>query len=269
MDRTLGELTLPTGWLGRRLELYRELDSTNRLAEELANGGAPEGTLVLADGQTAGRGRLGRSFFSPPGTGLYLSLVLRPRIPADRAPQYIFAAAVAVAETVRAWIPPEVRVEIKWPNDVLLDGRKTSGINLPAKLEGDRVHWLVLGIGVNVNLTRADFPEELIPIATSLRVARGAPLDRVAFAEALLGRLEQRIDRLREGGFPEVLEAWRDFFRMQGARVRVGGPGVARAIEGTVTGLDSVGALLVQTERARERILAGDVTLLDSDQPDR
>jgi BirA family biotin operon repressor/biotin-[acetyl-CoA-carboxylase] ligase len=269
MDRTLAELILPTRWVGRRLELYRELDSTNRLAEERASRGAPEGTLVIADGQTAGRGRLGRSFFSPAGTGLYLSLVLRPRIPADRAPEYIFAAAVAVAETVRTFVPPDVRVEIKWPNDVLLDGRKTSGINLPAHLDGDQVRWLVLGIGVNVNAGKADFPDELLSIATSLRLACDAPLDRVAFAEALLGRLEHQIDRLRDQGFPGVLEAWRDFFRMQGARVRVGGPGVAREIEGTVAGIDAGGALLVQTERARERVLAGDVTLLDPNPPDR
>jgi BirA family biotin operon repressor/biotin-[acetyl-CoA-carboxylase] ligase len=263
MDRTLGDLTLPTRWVGRRLELYRELDSTNRLAGELAQQGAPEGTLVVADGQTAGRGRRGRSFFSPPGSGLYLSLVLRPRIPAERAPEHVFAAAVAVAQTSRSWVPPDVRVEIKWPNDVLLDGRKTSGINLPAHLEGDRVRWLVLGIGVNVNVEKAEFPPELHAIATSLRIARGASLDRVGFAEALLVRLEHQLDRLRDGGFGGVLEAWRDFFRMQGARVRVGGPGVAREIEGTVWGVDEAGALLVQTERARERILAGDVALLD------
>jgi BirA family biotin operon repressor/biotin-[acetyl-CoA-carboxylase] ligase len=263
MDRTLRELTPPTRWIGRRLDLYRELDSTNRLAQELAARGAPEGTLVAADGQSAGRGRLGRRFFSPAGAGLYLSLILRPAIPAERAAEHVFAAAVAVAETARAWVPPEVRVEIKWPNDVLLDGRKTSGINLPAHIEGDRVRWLVLGIGVNVNLERAGLPEDLLSIATSLRIARGAPLDRIAFAEALLGRLEEWIDRLRGAGFAEVLEAWRDFFRMQGARVRVGGPGVACEIEGTVGGVDGSGALLIHTDRGRERVVAGDVTLLD------
>ena len=128
MEPGLSELTPQTHWLGRRLDLYREVDSTNRQAEELAERGAPDGTVVIADAQSAGRGRLGRSFFSPPGRSLYLSVLLRPRGPAGAIHQYIFAAAVAVAETVAAFLPPDVPLEIKWPNDVLLRGRKTSGI---------------------------------------------------------------------------------------------------------------------------------------------
>jgi BirA family biotin operon repressor/biotin-[acetyl-CoA-carboxylase] ligase len=233
MERRLEELSPKTAWIGRRLDLYRELDSTNLLAEDLAARGVPEGSLVVADGQTRGRGRLGRSFFSPPGTGLYLSLLLRPRIPAARAPEHVFAAAVAVAATARELLPASQQIEIKWPNDVLVAGRKLSGT------------------------------PELREIATSLRIAGGERVDRVAFAEALLARLEREIDLIRADRFSQVLEAWRDFFRMQGARVRVGGPGVAHEIEGTVRGIEGSGALLVESGHTLERVIAGDVTLLE------
>ncbi len=265
MERNLYALNPPTRWVGCRLDVHEVLDSTNREAERLAAAGAPEGTLVIADRQTAGRGRLGRSFFSPPGGGLYLSLLLRPPGPADRLHEHVFAAAVAVAEAARAHLP-SVPVEIKWPNDVLLAGRKTSGINLPAQIDGARVASAILGIGVNVNTEAGDFPPELQSIATSLRIAGGRVLDRVAFAEDLLCRLEQWIDTLRRQGFDVVLDCWRRYFRMEGASVRVGGPGVSEELEGTVEGVAPDGALLLGVVRAgeihRERILAGDVTLL-------
>ncbi len=262
MERSLRELAPRTQWVGSRIDYHSEVDSTNRVADALARAGAPEGTLVLADAQTAGRGRLGRSWFSPAGKSLFLSLVLRPEIRADAAHGYVFAAAVAVAEAASAWLPPAVPVEIKWPNDVLLAGRKASGINLPAQLEGDRVAWLVLGIGVNVNLEEADFPPELRGIATSLRIAAGAPQDRAGFAEALLERLETWLDRLRADGLGPVLDLYREYFRMRGSRVRVGGPGIAREIEGIADALAEDGALVVRTSAGLERVLAGDVLLV-------
>ena len=263
MERSLTELRPKTRWVGRRVEIHRSVDSTNRIAEDLARGGAPEGTLVLADGQTAGRGRFGRTFFSPPGRSVYLSLLLRPELGPDSLHQYVFVGALAVAETVCAHVPQGVRVEIKWPNDVLLDRRKTSGINLPVQIEDGRVASAVLGIGVNVNLSEADFPPELRTIATSLGIANGAPLDRVGFAEALIERLEAEIDAFRASGFGRALDGWRKFFRMAGEQVQIGGPGVSREVAGTVEGVDSAGALLLQTDRGRERVLAGDVLLAD------
>ncbi len=262
MERSLFELNPPTRWVGRQLEIYAEVDSTNLVAERLARRGAPEGLLVVADAQTAGRGRLGRSFFSPAGLSLYMSLLLRPDGPPDRLPEHVFAAALAVADAASEVLPSSVQIEIKWPNDVLLGGRKTCGINLPAQLEGDRVASAVLGIGINVNLRREDFPHELRPIATSLLEAAGRRFDRVALAEAVLARLEKNIDQLRRGDFPSVLDAWQKYFRMRGERVRIGGPGCPTEIEGIVQGLDPAGALLVQSDRTLERILAGDVTLM-------
>ena len=262
MGRDLDELKPVLGWLGREIEVHDTLDSTNLRAEQRAREGAPQGTIVLADRQSAGRGRLGRSFFSPGQRSLYLSVVLRPVCAPEELHRAVFAAAVAVAETARSRVPASVPVEIKWPNDVLLGGRKTSGINLPAHVDGGRVHWAILGIGLNVNTAASEFPPELRDIATSLRIAAGTPLDRVAVASELLERLERQLDLLHAGRFAEVLEGWRNYFKMQGSRVRVGGPGTAREIEGTVTGIDDGGALLLESSAGPERVLAGDVTLL-------
>ena len=261
MERSLSELAPKTRWIGARLDIHQSVNSTNRVAEELARRGAPEGTVVIADGQTAGRGRFGRTFFSPPGRSIYLSLLLRPEGMPEAVQHYVFVASIAVAEVARATLPASVSVEIKWPNDVLLDGRKTSGINLPVQLDGGRVTAAILGIGVNVNLEEPDLPPELRSTATSLAIANRAPLDRVAVAEQLIERLEQEIDAYRDRGFEQVLEAWLKFFRMRGERVRVRGPGVAKEIDGNVEGVDPDGALVVRTLEGRERVLAGDVTL--------
>jgi BirA family biotin operon repressor/biotin-[acetyl-CoA-carboxylase] ligase len=177
----------------------------------------------------------------------------------------VFAAAVAVAETARAALPPRCDIEIKWPNDVLLDGRKTSGINLPVHVDAERVVFAVLGVGVNVNLAAHELPDELREIATSLAIAGGKSLDRVRFCEELLAQLEREIDLIRAGDFGAVLDRFRKSFRMPGAKVRIGGPGVAREVTGTVVGVDDEGALLLRPSHggdSLERVLAGDVTIL-------
>jgi len=263
MDRPLAELTPGTRWLGRRIELHEVVDSTNAIAEQRGLEGAPDGLVVIADRQTAGRGRLGRSFFSPGGRSLYMSVLLTAELPLEHMHRHVFAAAVAVSECVRAALPARCSVEVKWPNDVLIDGRKTSGINSSVSLEAGRVRFGVLGVGVNVNLEASELPPELREIATSLRIAGGKSLDRVAFGERLLARLETEIDDVRTGAFTGVLERFRKSFTMAGKRVHVGGPGVAREVIGTVQGLDEDGALLVEPRNGPvERILAGDVTLV-------
>jgi BirA family transcriptional regulator, biotin operon repressor / biotin---[acetyl-CoA-carboxylase] ligase len=274
MGRSLETLSPRTRWLGRHRQLFEETDSTNLRAEELAEAGAADGTLVLADRQTAGRGRMGRSFFSPSGVGLYLSVILRPaEMSPEHAHRHVFAAAVAVASAVRAVPKLSERIEIKWPNDVLLAGRKTSGINLSVRLTPQgSIDWLVLGIGVNVNTALADFPPELRSLATSLAASSGSALDRTTFAEDLLTALELEIDALRRGDFPGVLARWRELFKMNGAWVEIGiaaqlGPSGSAApampsVQGEVTGVDEEGALLLETLDGVRRIVAGDVTVL-------
>jgi BirA family biotin operon repressor/biotin-[acetyl-CoA-carboxylase] ligase len=258
------EPRLHTHWLARRYQWLESTDSTNRVAAELAREGAPHGTTVVAEGQTAGRGRLGRSFFSPPHLNLYTSVVLRPALDTARAPTTILAAAVAVAEAVEAEVADAGAVEIKWPNDVLLDGRKTSGILMEMGAEATRVRFLVLGIGVNLNVAEDAFPAEFRPLATSLSAFTGRRIDRVAFAARLYDTLEAVLDRHAEGGFEAVRARFEARFRMRGRRVRVldavgAGSGV---LEGRADGIDADGALwVVRDGGGRERVVAGDVTI--------
>ncbi len=263
---------LATRWLARELHYLDETDSTNRVALDLARDGAAHGTTVIAEGQTAGRGRLGRRFHSPPYRNLYASIVLRPAIALAEAPAWALASAVAVADAVRDTLGPqadgarggrggEPGVELKWPNDVLVGGRKTSGILLELGAEADRVAFLVLGIGVNLNVDPATFPEEFRASATSLAAERGAPVDRARFARALFERLEALLDECAAHGFGAVLPRFDAHFRMRGRAVRVRElDGAERA--GRVHGIDVDGALLLADDGGRvRRFVAGDVTL--------
>jgi BirA family biotin operon repressor/biotin-[acetyl-CoA-carboxylase] ligase len=263
-DRLYAEEVLPqldTKWLAREIHWLDETDSTNRVALELALAGAPHGTAVIAEGQTAGRGRLGRSFHSPPYCNLYTSVVLRPDMTTDAAPAFILAAAAAVADTVADTLGSSDAVEIKWPNDVLLDGRKTCGILVELGAEASRVSHLVIGIGVNLNVDPAEFPEEFRAMATSLAGHTGRHIERAEFTRSLYANLERYCDACAAGGFDAVRPAFERHFRMTGRRVRVR-EFDGKEIEGTVDGIDAVGALLLTTDDARTtRLLAGDVTI--------
>ena len=251
---------LSTRWLARELHHFESVDSTNRVAGDLARAGAAHGATVVAEAQTAGRGRLGRSFFSPAHANLYSSSVLRPDIDTARAPSAVLAAAVAVAETVAATVGDREAVEIKWPNDVLLGGRKTCGMMVELSAEAARVAWMVLGIGVNLNVDPADFPEEFRATATSLAAFLGRPVARAPFARALYGTLEEVLDRHTEHGLDALRPRFDAFFRMAGRRVAVD-EGGERDREGVVEGIDSDGALVLATDDGRARVLAGDVSL--------
>jgi BirA family biotin operon repressor/biotin-[acetyl-CoA-carboxylase] ligase len=252
---------LGTHWLARDLRWFERLDSTNRLALELARAGAAHGTSVVAEEQTAGRGRLGRSFFSPAYCNLYSSSVLRPNLHTAAAPTWILAAAVAVAETVAESVPDPSDVEIKWPNDVLLGGLKTSGILVELGAEATRVAFLVLGIGVNLNVDRREFPEEFRAHATSLSSHAGHRIDRVAFARRLYEHLEQVLDRCAARGFEALRPAFEARFRMAGRPLRVSELGGA-SFAGVALGIDADGALRVRREDGSEtRVVAGDVRI--------
>jgi BirA family biotin operon repressor/biotin-[acetyl-CoA-carboxylase] ligase len=212
---------------------HRVVDSTNERAKELAAAGAPHGTLVTADEQTAGRGRQGRSWLAEAGAAVLMSVVLRP--PPEALP---LAAAVAVAEAV------PVEAAIKWPNDVLVEGRKLAGILVEGRPQEG---WAVLGIGLNVSAPAGGFPEELREIAASLNGA----LSRHEVLAALLERLEARL----ASPLPEVLAEWRRRDALLGQRVGWdGGHGVA-------AGIDADGSLLVDTDAGRVALIAGEVHL--------
>ncbi len=248
---------LNTHDLGQVLHCYEEIGSTNDRARELAEEGAEHGEVVLAEAQTAGRGRRGRSWASPPRKNLYFSVVLRPELPPLRAPELTLVASVAVCEALRQ---AGVSAGIKWPNDILASGKKIAGILNELAAEPDRVSWVVVGVGVNVNVRAEDLPEAVRADATSVLLERGQPAPRALLAAACFTALEEWLDRHAEHGFGVVRDAWRERSVTLGREVvaTVGG----REIAGTAEDIDEAGALLVRGKAGVERVLAGDVTLV-------
>ncbi len=244
---------------GAEIAYRAEIASTNEEAARLARADAPEGTLVLAESQTAGRGRLGRHWVSPPHANLYASFVLRPSIPPGDAPQISLAAAVAVARALVAVGAEDVA--IKWPNDCLLGGRKVAGILTEMDAEVDRVRAVVLGIGVNLNMPIEAFPEELRDTATSLLHALGSRVDRVGFAARLCDELEEVYDRFLDQGFEAIAPEWEARSCLTGRAVTVECSG--RRLRGIVRGLDPDGRLVLDGPQGEERIVAGDVSVVD------
>jgi BirA family biotin operon repressor/biotin-[acetyl-CoA-carboxylase] ligase len=248
---------LNTHDLGQELHCFDELPSTNDRARELADAGADHGEVVVAESQTAGRGRRGRSWASPSGRNLYLSAILRPALPPHRAPELTLVASVAACEACRR---AGVEAGIKWPNDVLVGGRKVAGILTELSAEPDAVHWVVLGIGVNLNSQVEDFPAELRTVATSLAVERGQPVPRALFTAALLSELEHWLDRHAAEGFGPIRAAWRERSVTLGREVRIDAEG--GEIAGVAEDIDETGALLVRGREGLSRVVSGDVRLV-------
>jgi BirA family biotin operon repressor/biotin-[acetyl-CoA-carboxylase] ligase len=245
---------LTTAWLGRAWRHLLRTGSTNDEAAAWARAGAPAGAVVVADEQDKGRGRLGRRWHSPPGTSLYLSAVLRPALPPHRVPPLTLAAGVAVAEALVAF---DVVPALKWPNDVLLDGKKVAGILTEMSSDLDRVHHVVVGIGVNLNVDA--FPDELTAIATSLQLARGAAVSRAEFAATLCARLEHWVDAFVADGAPPVVAAWKQHARFLGRRVTV--TAGRDRMEGVAEDLEDDGALRLRLDDARAiRVFSGELT---------
>ncbi len=244
---------------GRPLHLLESVGSTNLEALKRAAAGAPEGTVVIADEQTAGRGRLSRSWQSPPGCNLYLSLVLKPAVEPAAAPQLTLLAGVAVAETLSRWCPG--RVGLKWPNDVQVRDRKVCGILTEMRISGGGISSVIVGIGINVNIRRDELDPAFRDAATSLREETGAPVDRAVLVAALLEDLERLYDPWLREGFDAIRVRWLRYSVLTGQRIRVSFQDVVE--EGTAVGLDDDGALILEEPPGVfKRVLAGDATIL-------
>ena len=242
--------------IGSQVSCLDVTDSTNLQAGLLGDRGAPDGAVVIADRQTAGKGRMGRHWESPAGVNLYASILLRPPIPPFDAPQLTFLSAVAVCRAIAACT--RLQATVKWPNDVLVNGRKVAGLLNEMSAETDRVNHVVLGIGVNLNMLEKQFPEVLRYPATSLRLVLGAPVSRLDFARALLREVDELYQLFLEQGSVPILAAWLDLCEMNGQPVKVDGGNLL--IEGVMTGLAEDGALLVRTGAGKiEPVYAGDV----------
>jgi BirA family biotin operon repressor/biotin-[acetyl-CoA-carboxylase] ligase len=247
---------LETKWIGKKIHLFETVDSTNTRAYEFALGGAREGEVVIAESQKKGRGRLGREWFSPPFSNLYLSVILRPKIPPHQASLITLMAAVATADAIRKFSDLDPR--IKWPNDVLLNDRKVAGLLNEIHSEADRIHFVILGIGVNLNMDASTLSKEIRSRATSLKGEMGQTISRKEFLKTLLEELEDWYEVFLEEGGTVILKAWRDRAQIQGKQVTVTSFG--ETLRGVAIDVDSDGALILETETGeRKRVVAGDV----------
>lgn len=254
---------LSTELIGRRILYFDAVGSTNIEAKRLAAEGAEEGTVLVAEEQGKGRGRLERSYFSPPGKGIWFSLVLRPDffLPKD-APKCTLLAAVAVAMAVET---SGLRAGIKWPNDVVYEGKKLAGILTEMNAEMDRINYIVIGTGINVNFLPEDFPEDLRESATSLAIMKGEKIQRVEFFRKVLASMEELYRMVKERGFLPLMERWKQYSVTLGQEVHVVGLGANASFYGVAADIDEDGALLVDTSEGRRRVLAGDVSIRPKD----
>lgn len=245
--------------LGRFVSYHERVGSTMEVARGLAENGAEEGTVVLAETQEAGRGRLGRVWTSPYGLGLWFSLILRPRLLPAHVAKVTLLAAVAMARAVEE--VAGVHPGIKWPNDLYLGGRKVCGILTELKGQADAVEYLILGVGINVNQREDDFPVELRPVATSLHLAAGRRVERARLLALFLREFEQRYFAWQESSWEGWLAEWRARSITLGRRVRVSF--LTEVFCGLAVALDGEGSLIVEADNGERRAFrAGDVTLL-------
>jgi BirA family biotin operon repressor/biotin-[acetyl-CoA-carboxylase] ligase len=244
--------------IGRDIRVFKETASTNDVAEKLARDGAPEGVVVFAESQTKGRGRLGRKWSSPARKGLWFSVLLRPNLSPQETTRLTVASATALARAIRK--ETGVLPQIKWPNDILIRGRKVAGILTEMSAELDRVKHVILGIGVDVNLTAADFSPDLRKIATSLKIESGESIDRPQLAATVLRELDRDYARACGKGFAALADEWEAQCATLGSNVTIHLGD--RTVRGRAESLDDDGTLLVRTQHGRlERIIGGDVIL--------
>ncbi len=253
--------TLSANIFGNPLHYFHEINSTNTHLRELAESGAPQGIVVVAETQTQGRGRLGRRWESPGFANLYLSILLRPKLSPAHAAQITLVAAVALADVVDTYVPG--RAAIKWPNDILVGGKKLAGILTEASCDAERVHYVILGIGVNLNYPVAAMPDEIRGRATSLIEVTGAAVSRESFLLRLIQGVERCYGELEQAGFDALAPRWESYFAWRGKRVRV--ELLDQVTTGTAQGIDRDGALIVMDDGGvAQRIVAGDVIPLEN-----
>jgi BirA family biotin operon repressor/biotin-[acetyl-CoA-carboxylase] ligase len=243
--------------IGRDIRVFQETTSTNDVVEKLAHDGVKEGVVVFAESQTRGRGRMGRKWISPPGKGLWFSVLLRPNFHPQEATRLTIASATALRRAIVGLTG--LQPEIKWPNDLLIWGKKVAGILTELSAELDRVRHVILGIGVDVNPVPSDFPEAVRSIATSLKIASGRHVSRAELAVAILREFDHDYARVCSGQFASLADEWEEHCTTLGRQVsiRLG----QREVRGCAESLSPEGELLVRTEHGHlERVVGGDVS---------
>jgi BirA family biotin operon repressor/biotin-[acetyl-CoA-carboxylase] ligase len=248
---------LNTRFIGKQIHFFGRIDSTNIAARKLAELGANEGTVVLAESQSKGKGRMGRLWQSPPGN-LYTSIVLRPQIHPSSAPQVTLMAALATAKAIDKTV--QIKVGVKWPNDILIHGKKVAGILTEMDCEGGNLNFIVLGIGVNINAPLNLFPRELLNSITTLREEAVGNISLAQFTSCLYQEIERYYDLWKAKGFSWISNEYTKLLLLKGKVVRIFS--FDQVTSGEVQGIDEKGGLLLRLPNSRvESITAGDVTL--------
>lgn len=248
---------LNTRFIGQNIHWEYEVSSTNSLALQLADQNAVEGTLVVSESQKQGRGRIGRSWISQPETGIYMSLILRPSFVPMKAPCITFISAIALVEALKEILG--IDAKIKWPNDVMINGKKTAGILTELRAEMESIHYIIVGIGINVNNTH--FPKDLRHKVTSLAIERKEKVSRIRLLQAILRAFERWYLLALSDQPGPTFERWRELSCTVGQQIEVNlGDEV---LKGLATRLEPNGSLYLQLDSGEERqILAGDVTMV-------
>jgi len=244
--------------MGQAAHCYKSVKSTNDLAALMAEQGTAEGTIVTAEQQTQGRGRLGRTWHSPERAGIYLSIILRPNFTPDKAPGLSLMTALALADTLSRYCPGEVC--IKWPNDLLISGRKVAGILTELSAERGKINHVVVGVGINVNQRADDFPDELRAIATSLRRVTKKPTNRAELLCEFLYRFEQEYAKYVRSGLRPSRKRLRNYSALLGHQVKL--LSASQELEGKAVDIDTDGALVLECRGSRVRISAGEVSVV-------
>lgn len=251
------EHRLRTTRIGRVIHSFRSVQSTNDLASAQADAGALEGTIVVADQQTKGRGRLGRVWYSPPETGIYLSIILRPPIPTEDAPGLSLMTALALADTLAKYCPDAV--QIKWPNDVLLGGKKVAGILTELSADKNKIIHVIVGVGINVNHGVGHFPDELKSTATSVRRHNKRKVNRVELLALFLRKFEGEYQKYRKGRLTSSQRRLRRYSSLLGKEVTV--IAANHKTIGVAEDIDARGRLILKVGSQLVPITAGVVTI--------
>lgn len=244
--------------IGRDIHVFQETTSTNDVVEKFARDNLKEGVVVFAESQTKGRGRLGRKWMSPAGKGLWFSVLLRPDLQPQETTQITVASATGLRRAIQ--LHTGLKAEVKWPNDILVNGKKTAGILTELSAELDHVKYVILGIGADVNLNPSDFSNEFRKSATSLKIELGKPVFRAELAVVILRELDRDYARITSGRFSAIADEWEEHCTTIGQEVviRTGD----RQVRGRAESLGEDGALLLRTDHGHlERIVGGDLTL--------
>jgi len=248
---------LETEWLGKKIVHKTSVPTTQRIAHELALDGAEHGTIIIADEQTKGKGRVDKTFYSKKDEGIWMSIILRPTIPPYLAPQLTLLTATVLANVMDNYV--HVQPQIKWPNDVLIEGKKVSGILTEMQAEQDRVLYVIVGIGINVNQQINDFPEAIKERVTSLRMETNKQWKLVPIIQKLLQTFEKKYNQFMHQGFDSVKTAWESYgFRLnERLEIQTG----KEHWEGLFLGIAEDGALLAQRQNGEiEKIYSGEIS---------